>query len=108
LSNAVMAHYRNAQPCPDARAGVARMPKEILAARPLLERLSRDVPDKLGAKPALLVWGMKDFAFKPRRNIPQMRAAFPDHVLVELPEANHYIQEDAPDRISEAIIDRFG
>jgi haloalkane dehalogenase len=108
LSDAVMAHYRNAQPCPDARAGVARMPKEILAARPLLERLSRDVPDKLGAKPALLVWGMKDFAFKPRRNIPQMRAAFPDHVLVELPDANHYIQEDAPDRISEAIIDRFG
>ncbi|WP_414688516.1 hypothetical protein [Mycobacterium sp.] len=28
--------------------------------------------------------------------------------LVELPEANHYIQEDGPDRISEAIIDRFG
>lgn len=108
LSDAVMAHYRNAQPSPQARAGVARMPKEILAARPLLERLSRDVPDKLGAKPALLVWGMKDFAFKPGRNIPQMRATFPDHVLVELPEANHYIQEDAPDRISEAIIDRFG
>jgi haloalkane dehalogenase len=108
LSDAVMAHYRNAQPSPKARAGVARMPKEILAARPLLERLSRDVPDKLGAKPALLVWGMKDFAFKPGRNIPQMRAAFPDHVLVELPEANHYIQEDAPDRISEAIIERFG
>jgi haloalkane dehalogenase len=29
-------------------------------------------------------------------------------VLVELPEANHFIQEDAPDRIAAAIIDRFG
>jgi haloalkane dehalogenase len=37
-----------------------------------------------------------------------MRAAFPDHVLVELPDAKHFIQEDAPGRITEAIIDRFG
>jgi haloalkane dehalogenase len=108
LSEAVMDHYRRAQPTAEARAGVARMPKEILATRPLLERLARDVPAKLGAKPALLVWGMKDFAFKPGPNLPRMREAFPDHVLVELPHAKHYIQEDAPDRITEAIIDRFG
>jgi haloalkane dehalogenase len=37
-----------------------------------------------------------------------MRAAFPDHVLVELPEAKHFIQEDAPDEIAAAIIERFG
>jgi haloalkane dehalogenase len=55
LSDAVMNHYRGVQPTPEARAGVARMPKEILAAKPLLERLAREVPDKLGAKPALLV-----------------------------------------------------
>ncbi len=108
LSPNVMDHYRRVQPTPEARAGVARMPKEILAARPLLERLARDVPAKLGSKPALLVWGMKDFAFKPDRNIPRMRTTFPDHVLVELPNAKHYIQEDAPGRIVEAIIDRFG
>jgi haloalkane dehalogenase len=107
LSDAVMAHYRGVQPSPETRAGVARFPKEILAARPLLERLSRDVSAKLGSKPALLVWGMKDVAFRPGPNIPRMRATFPDHVLVELPDAKHYIQEDAPDRISKAIIDRF-
>jgi haloalkane dehalogenase len=108
LSPAVMAHYRGVQPTPEARAGVARFPKEILAARPLLDRLARDVPAKLGSKPALLVWGMKDFAFRPGPNVPRMRAAFPDHVLVELPDAKHFIQEDAPGRITEAIIDRFG
>jgi haloalkane dehalogenase len=107
LSDAVMAHHRGVQPSPETRAGVARFPKEILAARPLLERLSRDVSAKLGSKPALLVWGMKDVAFRPGPNIPRMRATFPDHVLVELPDAKHYIQEDAPDRISKAIIDRF-
>jgi haloalkane dehalogenase len=51
---------------------------------------------------------MKDFAFKPGPNIPRMRATFSDHVLVELPDAKHYIQEDAPEVIAEAVIDRFG
>lgn len=108
LDDAVMEHYRGVQPTPQDRAGVARMPKEILAARPLLERLSRDVPTKLGSKPALFVWGMKDFAFRPGPNLPRMREAFPDHVVVELAEANHFMQEDAPGQIAEAIIDRFG
>jgi haloalkane dehalogenase len=84
------------------------MPKQILAARPLLERLAREVPAKLGSKPALLVWGMKDFAFRPGPTLPRMRATFPDHVVVELPTAKHFIQEDAPDRIAAAIIGRFG
>jgi haloalkane dehalogenase len=34
-------------------------------------------------------------------------AIFPDRVVVKLPEAKHYIQEDAPDEIIAAIIDRF-
>ena len=84
-----MEHYRSVQPTPEARAGVARMPKEILAARPLLERLAREVPDKLGGKPALLVWGKKDFALRPGPNLPRMRAAFGDHVLVDLPDVKH-------------------
>lgn len=107
LDDAVMEHYRGVQRRPQDRAGVARLPKEILAARPLLERLGRDVPAKLGSKPALFVWGMKDFAFRPGPNLPRMREAFGDHVVVELPEANHFIQEDAPGPITEAIIDRF-
>jgi haloalkane dehalogenase len=108
LGAAEMEHYRAAQPSPDARLGVAEFPKELLAARPLLERLAREVPAQLGAKPALFVWGMKDFAFKPGPSLPRMRSAFPDHVLVELPEAKHFIQEDAPREIAAAIVDRFG
>ena len=104
----VMNHYRGVQPSPDARRGVARMPKDILAARPLLERLARGVPATLGAKPALFVWGMRDFAFPPGPNLPRMRSAFPDHVVVELAGAKHFIQEDEPVRIAEAIVARFG
>lgn len=107
-SAAVMEHYRAVQPTPDARRGVAEMPKQILAAHPLLARLAREVPAKLGAKPALFVWGMKDFAFRPGPTLPRVRAAFADHVLVELPDAKHFIQEDAPEQIAAAIRRRFG
>jgi haloalkane dehalogenase len=107
-SAGVMEHYRSVQPSPEARKGVAEMPKQILAAHPLLARLAAEVPAKLGGKPALFVWGMKDFAFKPGPTIPRMRVTFPDHVLVELPDAKHFIQEDAPDRIAAAIRERFG
>ncbi|WP_373138441.1 haloalkane dehalogenase [Mycobacterium marinum] len=107
-SSAVMEHYRGVQPTASARVGVAEMPKQILAARPLLARLAGEVPAQLGTKPALLVWGMKDFAFRPEPMLARMRAVFADHVLVELPEAKHFIQEDAPDEIAAAIIARFG
>lgn len=107
-SPAVMQHYRAVQPSAEARKGVAEMPKQILAAHALLSRLAAEVPAKLGDKPALLVWGMKDFAFRPGPTLPRMRATFRDHVVVELPDAKHFIQEDAPDRIAAAIIERFG
>ena len=102
-----MDHYRKVQPNPQARRGVATMPREILAARPLLERLAREVPERLGDKPVLLVWGMKDIAFRPKTHLPRMRESFPNHVIRELPQAKHFIQEDAPDDIAEAIIERF-
>jgi haloalkane dehalogenase len=37
-----------------------------------------------------------------------MQAVFSDHELVELPDAKHYIQEDAPEPITQAIRNRFG
>lgn len=84
------------------------MPRQILAARPLLERLARQVPERLARKPALLVWGMKDLGFRPKSFLARMRLTFLDHTLVELPRAKHYIQEDAPDDIAAAIAGRFG
>jgi haloalkane dehalogenase len=107
LTPAEMEHYRKAQPTPEARRGVAEMPRQIFAARPLLERLAREVPATLSSKPALFVWGMKDFAFKPKRMLPRLKATFPDHTVVELPEAKYYIQEDAPHQIADAIVARF-
>ena len=108
LTPAEMDHYRAVQPSPGARAGVAELPRQLLGARPLLQRLAVDVPAALGAKPALLVWGARDLAFRPAHLLPRVRAAFASSVTVVLPHARHYIQEDAPAEVAQAIADRFG
>ncbi|PSR66861.1 haloalkane dehalogenase [Nocardia sp. MDA0666] len=107
LTAAEAEHYRAVQPTAAARCGLAVMPREIRAATPLLEQLSRDVPTRLGDKPALLVWGMRDPVFRPKTCIPRMRGAFTDVETVELPRARHFIQEQAPNEIATAIANRF-
>jgi haloalkane dehalogenase len=107
LSQAEMDHYRKALPTPEARVGVAEFPRQILKAERLLARLKNDVPRILGAKPVVFVWGMKDPAFRPKSVLPKARAAFSDHEVVELHGASHYIQEDAPEEIADAIRKRF-
>jgi haloalkane dehalogenase len=108
LPDEAMDHYRGVQPTAEARVGVAELPKQIRAARPLLARLEDDVPAKLGTKPALLTYPMKDQAFPAKSTIPRMRAAFGDVQVVELPDAGHYFVEDAPDEVAAAVAARFG
>ena len=107
LSDEVMAHYRGVQPTPEARRGLGEFPKQLIAASAWLAELSEAVVTNLGSKPALLVWGMKDMGFRAKAFVPRIQETFPDHVLVELPHARHYIQEDAPGEIARAIADRF-
>lgn len=107
LTEAEADHYRKVQPTAEARRGLALTPREIRAARPLLEQLARDVPALLGHKPALAVWGMRDMVFRPSACLPRIREAFADLDVVELPRARHFVQEHAPDEIVSAIANRF-
>lgn len=107
LTTAEADHYRMAQPTKEARYGLTVMPREIRAARPLLEKLAEDVPAHLGDKPTLAIWGMRDMVFPPRACIPRIRSAFAQLHVVELRQAKHFIQEDAPEHIAAAIIQRF-
>ncbi|MBL6692088.1 MAG: alpha/beta fold hydrolase [Pseudomonadales bacterium] len=57
---------------------------------------------ELSDRPALIVWGIEDFAFQePERT--RFEALFPDHRTVLLENAGHFIQEDAPQEIASAI-----
>jgi haloalkane dehalogenase len=107
LDAQTMRHYRGVQPNPAARAGIAQLPKQIRTARPVLAALEHDVPRRLGSKPALFFWGMKDAIFPLRTTIARFQHAFPDNVVELLPQANHFFQEDAPDVIAAAITRRF-
>jgi haloalkane dehalogenase len=44
----------------------------------------------------------------PKALLPRMQATFPRNVTVGLPRAKHYVQEDAPGEIAQAIVKRFG
>jgi haloalkane dehalogenase len=107
LTDAEMEHYRAVQPTPQARRGMATFPRQIIAATPLLSRLEDEVPALFKSTPTLLVWGMKDMAFSPPV-LRKMEKLFEDREVIELTHAKHYIQEDAPDEIAEAIARRFG
>ena len=107
LSTEEMEHYRQVQPTPEARIGVAELPRQIVTATPFLAGLAESVPRMLGAKRALITFPMRDLAFRPDDVLPRLRSSFSDAMVVELERAGHYFVEDAPDEVAAAIADRF-
>jgi haloalkane dehalogenase len=101
LADEVMQHYRDAQPTPKSRIGVAELPRQLMAATGWLAGLQEGVQRSLGNVPLLLTWGIHDPAF-PRRYMERFREDF--HLArVHRLDAKHYIQEDAPAEIAAAI-----
>lgn len=103
MEPAVFKTYQAAQPTPEARRGVAEFPRQIRRARPMLERLATTAPKKLAGKPMELVWAMKDPAFGNAAVIGRWQRDFPSAHLTKLANANHYIQEDAPAALADAV-----
>lgn len=101
LSEEVMHHYREALPTPKSRIGAAEFPVQLMAASPWLSRLERDVEEKLTNVPLLLTWGLHDMMFT-RPFMERFRESFATTVVRRL-DAKHYIQEDSPKEIAEAI-----
>jgi haloalkane dehalogenase len=58
--------------------------------------------DALRARPSLIVWGMKDRAFPPRL-LERWREALPDAQIVELGNAGHWPQEEAPGEVLQSL-----
>lgn len=108
LDDREMEHYRAVQPDSAARIGVAQLPRQIRRARPWLDALAHRVPRVLGDRPCLLVWGERDPVFRPAAFLPRWEAAFRDVEVVRLEGASHFVPEDAPGPLAEAIGARFG
>lgn len=102
LREAAHQHYLNAIGKPEDRIGCMVLPKQIVASTPWLGRLWDKMP-ALRSKPALIVWGMKDIAFR-EKELKQWERAFPQAQSVHLDTVGHYVQEEAPDDLANAVV----
>jgi haloalkane dehalogenase len=75
--------------------------KALLGSSSYYESLWRQ-RDRLRGRPALILWGMKDSAFRPDQ-LQRWREVLPEAHVVELPDAGHWPHEEAPDRVIDAI-----
>jgi len=66
-----------------------------------LERHFRD-------KPVGIAWGMKDAAFTPAVLEELWLGTFPHAVVTRVPDAGHFVQEDAYERVVPALLDHLG
>lgn len=102
----VMAAYRLPFKVKEARIATHVFPREILAGREFLAEVERGLP-RLRHLPVVIVWGDRDVAFRDKE-LNRFRQEFPDAMIVPLPGAGHFIQEDCPDEIAEAVQGTFG
>ncbi len=101
LAEEVMHHYREALSTPKRRLGAAEFPRQLIESTMWLGDLADEVQDRLSSVPILLTWGLHDLAF-PQPYLERFRDDFKVSRVQRL-DAKHYIQEDAPGEIAEAI-----
>lgn len=106
MADEVLHHYREALPTAKSRIGVAELPRQLLEAGPWLGHLRDEVCGQLRNVPILLTWGIHDIVF-PRQHMERFRQDFLLARVRRL-DAKHFIQEDAPGELAEAIEEFLG
>jgi len=101
LTPEIMAHYRGAQPSPAARAASAALPGYIVGASDWLRSIWQERA-AFADKPALILWGLKDIAFR-RKELERWKSALRDVEVREFEDCGHFVAEEAPGRVVEAI-----
>lgn len=95
--------YASAFPSFEECRGAIAFPLEGLHLERIRDTLVAALPAlfKLGqaGMPAMMIEGMRDRAIWPHVAIAGFRAFFPHGTVHELPEAGHFIQEDAPETV---------
>ena len=103
LTAAEMASYTGPFPTPEARLPTWIFARAIRKSEDFLAEVEAGLV-RLADKPALIVWGDADGAFRaPDRD--RFVELFPTNRIVDLAGAKHFIQENAPDEIASAILD---
>ncbi|MBD3367169.1 MAG: alpha/beta fold hydrolase [Candidatus Eisenbacteria bacterium] len=101
LTKAIHEHYLTPLGTPVERTGSAVFPREIVGSTPWLRKLWQR-REALQGKRALIAWGMKDIAFR-EKELQTWIEALPGAEVLRLESAGHYVQEEAPEELGEAI-----
>ena len=103
LTPEVMAHYRNALPSPDARAAMAALPGYIVGASDWLDSIWRERM-AFTDKPALIVWGHRDIAFR-KKELDRWKSELSDPEVHEFTDSGHYLAEEKSERLVSVLRD---
>jgi haloalkane dehalogenase len=85
------------------RAAAVIAPRQIIAASAFLRGVEANLP-RLADRPALIVWGLEDIAFRETER-GRFERTFRNHTTVLFDNASHFLQEDVGDQIAESIRD---
>lgn len=93
LTPAVHAQYTRALPDPPSRAGTWGFMQSLLGESEWYESLWAR-RERIAGKPALILWGMRDIAFK-EKELARWVEWFPDARVVRYPEVGHFVPDEA-------------
>ncbi|RPJ43024.1 MAG: alpha/beta fold hydrolase, partial [Chloroflexi bacterium] len=97
-------HYIHALPTPSERQGTWVFLQALIGSSDWYQSLW-DRRENLRGKPALILWGMKDIAFK-EKELDRWTELFPEAQVVRFPEAGHFLQDEEGEEIAR-IVERF-
>lgn len=108
LTTTVRQAYLAPHPTWTSRTGVLVFPREIPATadaplNPFLERVEANLQN-LQEMPVFLGWAMQDPVFRPEFIETYWKRSFPDAEVLRLPDASHYLQEDAHEHLVPALL----
>ena len=101
LTPEVMEHYRIAQPTQDSRSASAALPGAIIGETEWLGSIWDD-RKAFTQKPALVLWGMQDIAFR-RKELERWKSEMRDFKVHEFEDCGHFLAEECPERVLSAL-----
>jgi pimeloyl-ACP methyl ester carboxylesterase len=106
LTPAIHRHYLGPFGARRDREGPYGMACALVGADPF-HALLWERRAELAAKPMAIVWGEKDPAFR-AQHLARWTSAFPDAAIIRVPDAGHFVAEERPDVVTEAVRSLLG
>ena len=101
LTKEVHRHYKMSSASKDERLALYTLTHELLNASDWWQALWEQ-REAFAHKPMTILWGLKD-KFIPRYELQKWTAAFPQAKVLEFDDAGHFVQEEKPVELSDAL-----